>query len=1074
MKQSIAFSILLTVLFCSSYGQNTDGLEEQFSSLPESVEKPWCYYYWINDDISMEGITYDFLAMKEAGIGTVLIGNINLEGIDGPVPLFSEEWWEIMVHAVSEGKRIGIDVGLFNSPGWSQSGGPWNSPEKAMRHIVSSEIKVSGPGQAKLVLPKPDSLFQDINVLAFPSVESETNITGIMAPKVSSRPKLNGLENLSDGNFTTETILRKSKYKIDLLFPESFEANSLIIYPSREIIADAQLYALVNGKDSLIREFKIDRRNFMFNVGPIFKGPLAISVPGIKSQKFSLVLKNIMKLETGSGLTEVVVSGKAVVERFIEKQLGIMYPTPLPEWNSYSWEQPAPITNPNLLLGKENILDISSHLQADGNLIWEIPEGNWTIVRFGLKPTGVKNHPAAPQGIGYEVDKMDSKKVREHFEKFVGEFLKRIPEESKPALKYVIIDSYEVGSQNWTDGYELKFAKKYGYDPIPYLPVLTGRVVGSVTESERFLWDLRRAIADDIAYEYVGGLKKISNEHNMQLWLENYGHWGYPSEFLMYGGQTDLVAGEFWNEGTLGNIECKAASSAAHIYGKPRVSAEAFTASGKTFVRHPAMLKARGDWSFTEGINHFVLHVYIHQPDNNRKPGVNTWFGTEFNRHNTWFGYASYWTDYLKRCQILLQHGNYVADVCYFIGEEAPIMTGGRIPELPQGFSFDFINAEIILSQLKVENGRFVLPNGMTYRMMVLPPLKTMRPEVIKKLQELVEMGGIIYGSPPERSPSLQNYPECDREVQEIAKQLWGDENTTDVVHNFGSGKVFNNCGFEEVLEKIGLNKDVDLRTDDHILWTHRSSNERDIYFISNQKQTDVEFTPSFRVSGKTPQLWNPLTGEIRLLKGYVDNGTRTEIPLRLSEYGSCFIVFSEAVPENINDRYTANFPNREVILRLDDNWQVTFLDSETGPSESMNFPVLTDWTENKNEKIRYYSGSARYSKTFNLKELEEGKEYFINLGNVQVMSRVKLNGEIIGGTWISPHCLYTKGFLKEGENRIEIEVVNTWRNRLIKEKSLPENKRKAWWNTDDIRPRETLRPAGLLGPVTIEKRVDN
>ena len=242
------------------------------------------------------------------------------------------------------------------------------------------------------------------------------------------------------------------------------------------------------------------------------------------------------------------------------------------------------MTSKELLIDADAVHDISDKLDENGFLTWDAPEGEWTIMRIGMTPTGTKNAPSAPQGQGYEIDKMNSELAKFHFDNFVGEFLKRIPEDSKSAFKYVIADSYEMGSQNWTDDYEIKFKEKYGYDPVKYLPVLSGRIVGSVEESDRFLWDLRRSVADDVAYEYVGGLKKASNEHNLQTWLENYGHWGFPSEFMMYGGQSDLIAGEFWNEGTLGNIECKASSSTSHTYGKRRTSAEAFTASRRNHI----------------------------------------------------------------------------------------------------------------------------------------------------------------------------------------------------------------------------------------------------------------------------------------------------------------------------------------------------------------------------------------------------------------------------------------------------------------------------------------------------------
>ncbi|MDX1285814.1 MAG: glycosyl hydrolase, partial [Draconibacterium sp.] len=596
-------------------------------------------------------------------------------------------------------------------------------------------------------------------------------------------------------------------------------------------------------------------------------------------------------------------------------------PSPLPKWDSYLWENQPEIENTELKINETQVIDISDKMDVNGVLTWDVPEGEWMVLRFGMTPTGTQNSPSAPQGKGYEIDKASSKIARFHYEKYVGELLKRVPEENRSGLKYVIADSYEQGSQNWTDSFEQRFEEKYGYNPKKYLPVFAGKVVNSIEKSNRFLWDLRRAIADEVAYEYVGGLRKVSNENNLQLWLENYGHWGFPSEFLMYGGQSNLVAGEFWNEGTLGNIECKSGSSAAHIYGKPVTSAEAFTASGRAYLRHPALLKKRGDWSFTEGINHFVLHLYIHQPDDNRVPGVNAWFSTEFNRHNTWFKQSKTWIEYLRRCQHLLQQGQYVADVCYFIGEDAPMMTGARNPELPEGYSYDYINAEVILERLSVKDGKFVLPDGTSYSLMVLPPQRTMRPELLAKIEQLVKQGGVIFGHAPEKSPSLSNYPECDSQVKELAEKLWNEEKEGNAgIKKYGDGYVDDELDLQSTLETLKIYKDIEFNNELPILWTHRSLPGMEIYFLTNQSKDVIDFEPSFRVKGLKPQLWDAVTGEIRLLNEYTEKDGRISVPIKMEGHQSWFVVFTKN-SENVNDGFKKNFPEFKSIQSLDNEW---------------------------------------------------------------------------------------------------------------------------------------------------------
>jgi len=1036
---------------------------------PANNNTLWCYWYWIGDDISKEGITKDLEAMKKAGIGGALIGNINPNEKDGKVPMLSEDWWGHMVHAVNEGKRIGVDIGVFNCPGWSQSGGPWVKPEMAMRYMTYSEKSINGGKNVKLQLVKPTPEFQDAYVLAFPSIESEQHVISLDNAKISVVPAIENQNNLIDKDTSTVAQFLKGikEYRVDIIANESINANSLKIIPGKKIIdVDCDVYYKTGNDFKLLKSFKIFRSKLDPNVGPDKYAPLLIDLPDTKSNHFRLDFKLKTKNSPSWDIAEISISEASGLENYAEKNLSKMHPTPIPAWDSYIWNQQKEVTNENQKIASNDVLDISDKMDAEGNLVWDAPAGNWTIQRFGMTPTGTKNSPAAPQGKGYEIDKANKELVQFHYNQFVGELLRRIPEENKSAFKYVIADSYEMGSQNWTDGYEKKFESKFGYNPKKYLPVFSGRIVGSVEESERFLWDLRRSVADAVAYEYTGGLREASNKDNLQLWLENYGHWGFPSEFLMYGGQSDLVSGEFWNEGTLGDIECKSASSAAHIYGKSRVSAEAFTASSRTYVRHPAMLKKRGDWSFTEGINHFVLHLYVHQPDDNRVPGVNAWFSTEFNRHNTWFKKSKAYFDYLRRCQHLLQQGTYAADVCYFIGENTPIMTGVRNPELPKGYSYDYINAEVILKRVTVKNGKFVLPDGMTYSLMVLPPFKTMRPELLTKIEELVKQGGKIYGSAPEKSPSLQNYPESDKQVKALASKMWN--SSSDKVKKYGEGFIVEGLELQDALTQLNIVKDVDLIGDNPVLWTHRSMPGMEIYFLTNQSDQEINFSPSFRVNGLKPQLWDAMSGSIRPLKEHTEKDGRTIVPVNMKANQSWFVVFSNSKIDNSNI-YNKNFPQPVVVQTLEKPWTVDFKNQQIGPKESVSFPTLTDWIANGNEKIKYYSGTAVYKSTFKYNKNNKAQDIFIDLGKVGVMASVKINGIDIGTTWMAPYKLNTNGSVKEGENTIEVEVVNVWRNRITGDKSLPEEKKTTWLLVDKITPEEALIPSGLLGPVTIQ-----
>ncbi len=606
---------------------------------------------------------------------------------------------------------------------------------------------------------------------------------------------------------------------------------------------------------------------------------------------------------------------------------------------------------------------------------------------------------------------------------------------------------------------------KYGYDPTPYLPVMAGEIVGSADISDRFLWDLRRLIADRVAYDYVGGLREASHKHGLSTWLECYGHWGFPGEFLMYGGQSDEVAGEFWSEGSLGDIENRAASSCAHIYGKRKVWAESCTSGGPVFSRYPRIMKQRLDRFFTEGINSTLLHLYIQQPYEDKNPGVDAWFGNEFNRKNIWFSHMDVFGRYIKRCNLMLQQGLYVADAAYFIGEDTPKMTGVTDPALPYGYSFDYINAEVLLRDAVVKDGRLTLPDGMNYGLLVLPRQATMRPEVLAKIKQLVADGLTILGPAPQASPSLAGYPDADAQVRQLAADLWGTNGRQQA--SYGYGRIFaDGVPIEKIFEEKGLVPDF--AVDDRyaqIKFIHRRLDKGDIYFVANQAPDAVEFHATFRVSGRAPQLWNPLTGEMRALPQYKDNGITTTVFMKLRDLESSFVVFCDQKPEGRS--YKENYPYEVEVGQLLTGWTISFDPAHRGPEGKLNFDTLFDLTVAEQEDIKYYSGPVTYRNQFEVKKMPESDVY-IDLGTVMVMAKVKVNGKYMGGAWTSPFRVNITDGLRKGINTVEIEVVNNWQNRIIGDMNLPEKDRKVWMTVNPWTAASPLQPSGLLGPVKI------
>nr|MBP7384182.1 glycoside hydrolase family 2 [Parabacteroides sp.] len=820
-------------------GQDKNALEAGFMNPAEKVQTS-VYWYWISGNISEEGVKKDLYSMKEAGINRAFIGNIGLEGIHTPyktVPFYSEEWWKILHAALKTATELGIEIGIFNSPGWSQSGGPWVKPEQAMRYLASVKAEVSGGKQVEVVLAKPDKDFQDVRVIAFPSVEKKATRLSAANAKVTSAMSLQNLNSLIDGDKETAVLFTEKSEKpvaIDFRTDQPFTLRSLQIFPARQPIqTNARLLVKENGGYRMLSEFKIDRFNANLNVGFDPYAPVVISVPETTASEFRLELANTA---SGMGLGEVEFLSLPAVERYPEKTLAKMFQTPLPYWHEYQWPVQPEVGDPSLVIDPGKVLDISAFLQGD-RLIWKAPAGEWTILRTGMLPTGVTNSPADPEATGLEIDKMSRKHVEAHFEAFMGEIYRRIPAEDRACWKVVVQDSYETGGQNFTDDFLSEFQARYGYDPLPFLPAYEGYVVGSEDRSDRFLWDLRRLIADKVAYDYVGGLREVCHKYGLTTWLENYGHWGFPGEFLQYGGQSDEIGGEFWSFGDLGNIENRAASSCGHIYGKQKISAESFTSGGTPFSCYPAMMKQRGDRFFTEGINNTLLHVYISQPSEEREPGMNAWFSSEFNRLNTWYPQMDLFTSYLKRVNYMLQQGLNIADVAYFIGEDAPKMTGIVDPELPKGYQFDYINAEVIERDLFVKDGLLTLPHGTQYRILVLPKLETMRPELLAKIKKLIEDGAVVLGPAPKRSPSGESFPTADRQVEKLAGELWSglDGRSVKAVKR-GKGELLFGMTMEEALKYIGCVPDCGLPADAPVLYGHRSAGDADIYFISNQK----------------------------------------------------------------------------------------------------------------------------------------------------------------------------------------------------------------------------------------------
>lgn len=1019
-KVNIILAMVLSSALCW-------GLTDKTSFKYPGREPLGVYWYWISGNVTPEGIRADIESMSRAGINHAFIGFQSLEKQEaprGPVYVKTPEWYECINVAAEAAKKHDITLGLFNCPGWSQSGGPWISKRQSQRYLGSVKIKVTDK-KKKIVLPHPQEMLSDVAVLAW---------------------RLNNYRRFEiDGAELSGVVGERSVS----MSTQHMEVRSIIVNPSWVVDGEVKVSTFSGGEWHEKRDFKIKRTLMLIEVGYDVVAPIACSLDGEKCDSIRLFF-NFTK---PSAIKSVEVSERPVVDDYAEKMLSRMYQGTAPLWKEYKWKE----RRGDAEVKSEEILDITQFLRGD-TLRWEPPTGEWIISRLYMAPTNIPNSPAWGDGQGIEMDKWDPDVARHHYQSFVGDILSHISEENRGCIKYVVADSYERATQTYGDDFREFFMDRYGYDPVPWLPVLSGTVVDSPEESDRFLWDFRRLIADRLADDYVTNLRKLANGDGMKLWLEPYGHGGFPGEFLKYGSRSDDVAGEFWSEGSLGDIENRAASSVAHTYGKKRCWAESFTSSGNEFSRSPRTMKKRIDRFFTEGINTVLYHFMSSQDTTAIYPGLNCPFGAEFNRKNTWFRQLHYFSDYLKRCSMLLSDGRYVADVAYFIGDDTPVMTGPSADNLPQGYQYDYINSEVICNDMRVdENNGLALSHGAKYRLLVLPPLSTMRPEVLVRIRELVKDGAIILGSKPEKSPSLHNQPAADDSVRSIGNELWGETSCRRQIRKVGKGMVIEGYEVNEVLDLIGVKQDFRVVSDDpNLLFAHIENGDRDVYFISNQGDGFSKGSLVFRdMAEKECSLWNAVSGEVRGV-ACSSSGQDAILDLSMHTEESMFIVFEKRSGEKFyEDRILKTFPVKK-------DWTISL--KPMGESERrISLSGFGSLTDTEDDDIKYFAGDIIYRNSINIGKKKRGNKYCINLGDVREMAEVRVNGKLAGGVWTDFSELDITDYVIPNDNEIEITVSTNWYNRIIGDLRNSDVTPHAKYTYHTLSPNDELQPTGLL-----------
>ncbi len=776
------------------------------------------------------------------------------------------------------------------------------------------------------------------------------------------------------------------------------------------------------------------------------------------------------------------------------------------------------------VISKDRILDVSRFLMPDGNLNWKVPAGNWTILRLGSRNNGALTRPAPLPGLGFEADKMDTAAINSHLENFTGKLIRKIGIPDKHlqgGLKMLHMDSWEMGAQNWTLHFREEFQKRRGYDPLPYYPVYSGLVVESLEKSERFLWDLRHTSQELVIENHAQHLKKYGRKFNLGLSIEPYDM--NPTADMELGAVADVPMCEFWSKdyGFNSSFSCIQAASIAHIEGKKVVAAEAFTAHKEDWKQYPGSMKNQGDWAFAAGINRFVYHTFQHQYlDDSLKPGMTMGpYGVHWDRSQTWWPMAEGYHRYITRCQYILQQGAPVADILYLTPEGAPhvfrapasALNGDEVLPDRKGYNFDGCSPSELLTA-SVRDNKIIFPSGATYRLMVLPAIETMTPELLGKIESLVKAGATIVGNPPRKSPGLVNYPECDQMVSAKAKSMWHE--TFPPVHvseqALGKGKIFwggalshiilpelypNYKATASLLRKMGIQEDFE--SSEAIRYAHQMLEFGEFYFVSNKTSSKVTSRCTFRVHSGTPELWDPMTGETRPLPEYAPKDDRMQIALQFEPFQSFFIVFNRnGKIQASKQEGVKNFPEQKLLTELKGPWNVSF-DPKWGGPKNIVFNQLEDWTKNVKDGIKYYSGIATYHKIISVPEnivTDKKTDFFLDLGEIHHLARIYINGKDMGVVWTAPYQVKITDAILPGENRIDIEVANLWPNRLIGDEKFPDDgiKNGQWpewllkkqartsgrftFTTRNFYQKDSeLLKSGLIGPVGIlvqEKRL--
>ncbi|HKW18066.1 MAG TPA: glycosyl hydrolase [Terriglobales bacterium] len=1112
--------IILILLTASISAQtSSDSLKQGFENPPNGA-RPRVWWHWMNGNITKEGIKLDLEWMHRVGIAGFQNFDAALQTpqvVDKRLAYMTPEWKDAFKYAIGIGDQFGMEMAIAGSPGWSESGGPWVIPSHGMKKYVWSETAVNGgqPFAGQLAHPPettgafqnmpvhvefgpvpaaPPQFYSDSAVVAFRVPSGEMPDDNAQPTITSSGAGLDAAM-LSDGDLEKTTKLPipakvgdESWIQFEYPSPHTVRA---VTYVTKDPGFVEELMSGISAPEKTL-EASDDGQNFhkvanlsggrgpehtvsfapvtakYFRVG--FKRNPPPVMPawaeGIDASSFGPVPPGPASYE----VAELTLHSSPRVNHFEEKAAFV------PEPDLYEYATPE--VDSNLAIQKSVVVDLTSKMKPDGTLDWTPPAGKWVVLRFGYSLLGITNHPATPEATGLEVDKLDHRFVKDYFEKYLDSYKETVgaDEMGKKGIQYVINDSWEAGSQNWTDNMLTQFKTLRGYDATPWLPVLTGRIVESAAASDRFLWDFRKTIADLIANEHYGQLEATLHEWKM-------GHYGESHEdgraFVADGMEVkkfnEVPMSAMWTQRPgVNNVQYdynaddRESASVAHIYGQNLAAAESMTAAAAPWAWSPATLKPTADQELLNGINRFVIHESAHQPLVDKAPGLTLGpFGQWFNRNDTWAEYASPWVNYLARSSYMLQQGHFAADLLYFYGEDSNLTAifNHKAPDIPAGYAFDYINADALIHELSVANGQVVTKSGMQYKVLGLDPYsKHMSLPVLRAIHTLVENGAVVSGPKPIDDPSLAD---DQSEFEKLSSDLFGDGSG---VHKFGKGMVYAGENLAATFNSQHLQPDFDYvknSSDSDVEFAHRRVKGEDIYFIDNRSNHGEMIDATFRITGMQPELWHAETGTTEPTSFKIADG-RTIVPLDFESWGTVFVVFrtpthqnSHVLPETIDTK----------VATIYGPWNLSFQSGRGAPT-SITLNELSDWSQNADPGVKYFSGVGTYTKTLDASPdwFRKGARLWLDLGEVKNLAVVTVNGKDLGQTWHAPYRVEVTSVLKPGKNDITIKVINAWVNRMIGDEQ-PGATKITFADVKPYKATSPLLPSGLIGPVTLVRQ---